>query len=699
MTDSPELHPWEELSQRGWQDRTARAVSGLTLFLTLTGLGITFLPATPWNQHSVVIHTAVGLLFLLPGISYLARHLRDYWDYPLTQSKFTGWLAGAMLLACVVSGLVLTWQAAFGSRITALWVDLHIVTTFGLLFFAGHHLIAGAVRARRRLAQAAGSPTAAPPVGAASHARGMAAWTAAGLLLIGAFVLAVPPVQFQNAFPADYDLDPYGGKGPFAPSLAQTASGGAYDDDSLAGSASCGTSGCHEQILAEWEPSAHRYASMDAGFQKIQSVMADQNGADSTRYCAGCHDPISLFSGTKFIGVEDLSGLLGYQEGISCLACHAIQKTDVQGNANYLIAQPERYVYELREGGLARFLSDFLIRAYPRQHVDTLSRRMFKAPEFCAACHKQFIDEEVNQVGWVQLQNQYDNWKASRWHDAENPERTLECRECHMPLIESRDPAAGDGIDRNRAPGDGKHRSHRFLGANQYMPTLMGLPGAEEHVALIEDWLRGEFEIPEIADRWTQGPAVPITLEVPAEAVPGETIPLRVHLLNNKVGHDFPTGPLDIIQAWVEIEVVDARGEVVFHSGRVGEDHFVETGSYMMKAEPIDRYGNLIDRHNLWEMVGVRFKRSMFPGAEELASYEFPCPGAGGAAPPPTGVERELTVPEAADGVLLVRAWLRYRKFDQYLLNFAFGADAGLTSPITTLSSDEASIRIRPAGD
>ena len=48
-----------------------------------------------------------------------------------------------------------------------------------------------------------------------------------------------------------------------------------------------------------------------------------------------------------------------------------------------------------------------------------LSKRAFKKPEYCAACHKQFIDKEVNRVGWVQLQNQYDNWKASHWHDPE----------------------------------------------------------------------------------------------------------------------------------------------------------------------------------------------------------------------------------------------------------------------------------------
>jgi len=369
----------------------------------------------------------------------------------------------------------------------------------------------------------------------------------------------------------------------------------------------------------------------------------------------------------------------------------------VAGNANYVMGQPERYVWELREGGFARTLSDFLIRTYPKKHVDTLSRRMFKTPEFCAACHKQFIDEEVNDVGWVQLQNQFDNWRASRWFDEERPERTVECRECHMPLTDSNDPAAGDEADDNRTADDGKHRTHRFLGGNQYVPAIMELEGADEHVALIHQWLKGDIEIPEIAHKWSAGPAVPIELEVPLTAVAGEPVVVRVHMINNKVGHDFPTGPLDIIQAWVEMEVTDAEGTEVFHTGRIGEGNFIEPGSFMFKAEPVDRAGNLIDRHNLWEMVGVRFKRSLFPGSEEVATFSFDCDGIeqpGSEAGGEFVDEIAVSLPSGLVGPLTVTAKLNYRKFDQYLLNFLFTEEAGLAAAVTEMSSDTATIEL-----
>jgi hypothetical protein len=89
-----------------------------------------------------------------------------------------------------------------------------------------------------------------------------------------------------NAFPADYSYL-YGEDRPFAPSLAQTTTGEAFDARSLSGSESCGTARCHEQIVREWQVSAHRYSAMDAAFQTVQQVMADQNGPESTRYCGG----------------------------------------------------------------------------------------------------------------------------------------------------------------------------------------------------------------------------------------------------------------------------------------------------------------------------------------------------------------------------------------------------------------------------
>ena len=672
----------------GWTGRLARVAGTSCLFLAASGLVITFAPFRPAVQWTLIVHTVVGVLVTIPLIVYTLQHWARYRRFQISHIVLLGYVAGVALIVCVVSGVVVTWQGAAGTRMSWVWRQVHLVSTFATIVGALPHVALLAWRLRD-LATGAGRY-----VGLAVGAT--AVLVAAGLSL----PLVYSGTQYVNEFPADYNFL-YGPDRPFAPSLARTSTNGAYDARSLAGSASCGTGGCHQQIVEEWQPSAHRYAAMDPLFQGIQKVMAEQNGAESTRYCGGCHDPISLFSGTKNIFVKDLTGLQGYQEGVSCLSCHAIRETDIQGNANFTVAQPREYLWQWEQDGAGRALRDFLIRTYPDEHL-LLSKRLFKTPEYCAACHKQFIDEQVNNVGWVQLQNQYDNWANSHWNTKGDPTKTIECRECHMPLVDSTDPSAGDAADYNRRPGDGKHRSHRFLASNQLVPALLELPGWQEQTRLTERWLQGHLAVPEIAAKWAEGPIVTMAIELGAGRPGTPAVPLRVVMTSNKVGHDYPTGPLDIIQSWVELRVLDAANRTVFTSGTRDERHFLAPGTVLFKAEPVDQHGNLIDRHNLWEMVGVRFRRSLFPGYSDAFDYRLPYTvhSSRDLAGRPAGAaeHRAFEMPALSPGRYRVEALLNYRKVDQFLLNYLLGERPGLTAPVVALARAEAWLEIgRPA--
>jgi hypothetical protein len=692
MPNNLDITNGEPTKRTGWASRLAALGLFVLLFEAISGLAITFAPFHAAIEWSVLIHTLVGVITLIPVAWYLLAHWLDYKSYKMSHIVLLGYVATIALLVCAVSGAVVTWQGLFATRMSGVWRQVHLWSTFATLAATLPHLVIAVVRLKQ------------PEV--RRRARNFVL-QASGATLLGVALVSVLPggysgTEYVNEFPEDYEYL-YGEDRPFAPSLARTASGGAYDPRSLAGSETCGSSGCHTQILEEWKPSAHRWAAMDAAFQKIQSIMAEQNGAESTRYCGGCHDPISLFSGTKNIGVENLTGLHGYQEGVSCLACHAIRETDLQGNANYVVAQPSEYLWQWADGGVRKVMRDFLIRTYPDEH-NKLSKRAYKTPEYCAACHKQFIDEEVNRVGWVQLQNQYDNWKASHWNVEGDPEKTVECRECHMPLVDSTDPASGDLADYNRSAGDGKHRSHRFIASNGMMPAVLQVEGWEKQAELTELWLQGKFDIPEIADKWSKGPIVTVAVDTPEQVRPGESFDVQIVLTSNKVGHDFPTGPLDIIQSWVELHVTDEAGNTIYATGRRDEKNFIEPGSFLFKVEPVDQYGNLIDRHNLWEMVGVRFRRALFPGYSDTVDFTVACPAELPPAegPPPTRAEKEQSVkayeigPAEGGTVYTVTAILNYRKVDQFLLNYMFGEDSGLTAPVIELDRAVATVRVVP---
>jgi len=766
VNGKPDMAPVRE----GWGGWSLRLVLLGTFYLLVTGLVILLAPFGLPAQANVLLHTVGGVLFLVPFFLYLVPHLIKRWRDKLSHLILLGYMAGALLVTVVLSGIVLTAQAAFGSRISYGWDLVHIITGCAVGAIVVVHM-ATAVRKAHK--------------GEGRFATTLILGTlAAGLVLsVGTWLSGslLPGTTLRQPLPEEYGYR-YGAN-PFAPSLARTDllqrlekdrswqallqefatapadatperaaaflevaeqqlatdracrrrgelhvdALGRLDSDAsrikalkeitatppearssgiatllqavsadleesrraleeeaginptvLSGSRSCGASGCHEEILAEWEPSAHRYSSRSAFFQLIQGAMADANGAESTRYCAGCHDPISLFSGAKNLFKDDLS-TPGAEEGVSCVVCHSIVQTDVQGNANYVVAPPERYAAE--DG----FLGRFLIRAYPRHHKATFGRPMMETPEFCGACHKQFIDEQLNRSTRVQLQNQYDAWKGSHWFvpDPRNParpdpEKALTCRDCHMRLAVPEDPAT---------PG-ASHRHHGFVAANQWLPILHDLPHADRHVKLTEQWLRGETVIPEIADRWPLGPTIPLVIHAPESVRPGEKVRIRVIADNRKVGHSFPTGPLDVIQSWVEVRATQG-GKEIFRSGDLDENGFIRTGAWMFKAEGVDRAGNLIDRHNLWDMVGSRFRRVLFPGFSDREEYTFEC--ACETSAELGGSRVEMVAGEG--GEIEVEAILHYRKVDQTLLN-VLQPDGKARAPVTDMSRATARIRI-----
>jgi hypothetical protein len=692
-----------------WGGRLTGLTGSLLVFVSLSGLVIWLLPFSVFTQASVLLHTVSGVILVPPVTVYTYRHWRVRREGNLSHYQVMGYLALVFLGVCCVSGLFLTWQGVFGSRIGDVIHWLHLVTGILLPLFVVLHLVMLIVRPASGASLASGNR---PAGNLAAARRRFYARSLTGLVFfMGLSAAAAAIFRAESSFvrfPEDYNWR-FGAERPFAPSLArletpdsrggERAARGALAPGTLSGSARCGSSGCHEQIYEEWLPSAHRYSALDDLFQQVQALMAEETSPEHTRYCAGCHDPISLFSGAKNAARITLSAE-GYDEGASCLVCHSIVRADVQGNADYVLRPPRRYLFEGGKGPAARLISDFLIRTYPRQHVESYSRPLYKTAEFCGACHKQYIDKEVNtDIGRVQGQNQYDSWRKSRWYHEGDPGKTITCRECHMPLQASRDPASGDVVDLNRRGDDGRHRSHRFLAANQYIPRRHDLEGAETHTALTVQWLRGEIEIPEIAEKWTTGPVVRLEIVAPPEAAPGETVPVQVTLTNNKTGHDFPTGPLDMIESWVELIVTDGEDRVIYHAGRLDPGGRADDPPVIFKAEGFDRRGDLIDRHNLWDLVGAKYKRSLFPGFTDAVHLDLACPILGATIETGSAGSRvagfEVPAGEAGmENTLHIEAILWYRKANPEFLDRVYGRESGIRSPVTDISRAEASVRL-----
>jgi hypothetical protein len=112
--------------------------------------------------------------------------------------------------------------------------------------------------------------------------------------------------------------------------------------------------------------------------------------------------------------------------------------------------------------------------------------------------------------------------------------------------------------------------------------------------------------------------------------------------------------------------VKDATDRTVFHSGWLDDKNYIDPDAHYFRSFPIDEEGNIIYRHNLWDMVGTTYVRVIFPDYSEQATYK-------------------VELAEDIEGPLKVTARLRMRKFHQKIVDVAT-ADSGITFPITDLS-------------
>ena len=242
MQPSEGTHP----IQAGWSTFLARATGAILLFEVLSGLAITFGPFHPAVQWGLLLHTILGLATLAPLAWYFARHWKDYAGQALNDVLLLGYVGLGALAICEISGLWLTGQALFGIRTSAWLRYIHLISTLLTLAATIPHLVIAWWRRRN-----------------AEFAKGARGWTGvtvvatvAGIAVVGILTFAYAGTKYHNAFPSDYSYL-FGKDRPFAPSLAHTATNSAYDPRSLAGSETCGSSGCHTEIYREWQSSAH----------------------------------------------------------------------------------------------------------------------------------------------------------------------------------------------------------------------------------------------------------------------------------------------------------------------------------------------------------------------------------------------------------------------------------------------------------
>jgi len=650
-------------------------------------------PATFLFLGNVLLHLLIGL-----GLAtYALLRFRDWWRSLKPQSgfaRFIGVLAALSVAACLVTGIYLLIFANLQKQRP--YLDTHVGSAAAALAFTLLYLalrvksVAGA--AARRFAPQMGVPVLVP------------------LLVLSTMVgVQVSSTTIKNPHWApSSNYDEGGGKGSlFWPSSAQTLQKERFfPAEYFTNSQACQK--CHPDIFKQWSESAHRFSSFNNQFyRKSIEYMQEVIGPESSKWCAGCHDPAVLFTEKPGTGKPRFDFPIKDQvwppedfptahSGLACASCHSIVGVkSTMGQADVFLDYPPMHKYAISNNPVMVSLHDFLVRRAPGPHKKTFLRPFMRQQpaDFCSSCHKVHLDVGVNNFRWVRGFNEYDAWQQSGVSsygagafyypvdDKTGQPDFKKCVDCHMPRIPSND-------DGNKG---GLVRSHRFPAANTALPFVNEMP---DQMKVTTDILKTALTVdifalrrgPKTAEPLTTRPAAPETpasltmtgSDVSAAFVPtagrtladtviaplggrdiavsrGEAVDFDVVARTRKVGHVFPGGTMDAFDSWMEFTIADETGKVIYASGFLESPNGpVDKWAHFYRAFLLDGEGNYINKRNAWAFRTPLYVQGIPPGAGDTVRYR-------------------VVIPKDAGSKLTLTARVLYRKFSFFYTHFAYG--------------------------
>jgi tetratricopeptide (TPR) repeat protein len=538
-----------------------------------------------------------------------------------------------------------------------------------------------------------------------------------GLTAAAALVVLLPPSVYfiDKAFPHKHarianpltaptsmQEEGAGPKSPFFPSSANTNVDGIIPANFFMDSEACGE--CHKDAYEQWKGSMHHFASFNNQFyRKSIEYMQSVVGTQPTKWCAGCHDHAVFFNGRFDKPIKDQMDTPEAHAGLACTSCHSIVKVgSTMGNGDFLIEYPPLHELMTSKNKYIKWFNHFLTNLNPEPHKRSFIKPFMNKDqsEYCSSCHKVHLDVPVNDWRWFRGFNDYDNWQASgvSGQGARSfyyPKESSTCVDCHMPLVDSKDPATHKG----------KLHSHRFPAANTAVPTANK---DHEQLASTTQFLKSGFISVDIfaaspvnekdagtkmirrmgdapqamsgiaAGEETEQSGAAIIREVgkiaaPLDAAapkiqPGATVRVDVVVRTRKIGHFFPGGTVDAFDIWLELQAKDATGKLIYWSGYAEDEGRgpVEPGAHFYKSLQLDGEGNPINKRNAWQARSVLYTRMIPPGAADVAHYL-------------------MRIPKDVKGPITLTAKLNHRKFTHYYTQFAYAGQPkpGQESQIT----------------
>jgi Cytochrome c554 and c-prime len=327
------------------------------------------------------------------------------------------------------------------------------------------------------------------------------------------------------------------------------------------------TAGEDVNIYDDWRSSMMANSAKDPFWRAkvTQEILANPAHAlELQDKCTSCHAPAGHYQAKlkehkPFYTLADLYGDTLGLDGVNCQICHAQAPGDLgslhSGALNF-DTNAIRVAYGPYEMVFSPPMHEF-VGITPKFGDQILDAGL------CAGCHTlvtKTVDTQGAYTGSTFVeQATYHEWLNSRY-DKEHDNIT--CQGCHIPSLQDEiiisanyqflTPKYPFGV-------------HELTGANVSMLKLM-----KEHRESLGISASDVHFDSTIASTLRMLQQKSIDLSIETGKLSGDTAEFRVKL-HNKAGHKFPSG-YPARRAWIEVEIVDAAGNVRLHSGKANAD-------------------------------------------------------------------------------------------------------------------------------
>lgn len=407
---------------------------------------------------------------------------------------------------------------------------------------------------------------------------------------------------------------------------------------------------CHEESYSQWRQALHSNSFRTPFYRASVNILPRTKGIEFTRHCDSCHNPIGVLSGAL---TQDSKVDREFDaDGLTCTTCHSIQKLkSTEGNGGFVMGVPSAMVDE--DGNLIPGEVPYeQIMAHPERHSKAVMKGFYRTPEFCAACHKANLPNELNDYKFIRAFTVYDEWQNSKFSKRNpltfyNADFTT-CQGCHMKReqLTLRDYGAKNGT----------FASHRWPAGNTAVPFYYGFD--QQLQKTIEFLQSGNYLNVDLFGIKKEGePNMIAPLgTVPFDLAPNDVAEVMVVIQNKNIGHSLIPEVRDLYEAWVEFVVKDASGKEQYHSGFLKPDGMLDERAHSFTNRPVNLDGNFVDNHMVWTIHSVAYDNTIQSGRSVLVRYQF-------------------RIPADVKGPLTVTARVNYRHLRQSYLNNIFGED------------------------